>query len=52
MAPLPSHEPVHGSCVHWCPGSAHGSVVEWGWLIPVASTELGSPLARWGKYRV
>lgn len=42
---------VRTGSVHCCPGSARGTLTDWGWLIPVGSTELGSPLARWGKYR-
>lgn len=44
---IQNHELGHS----WCLGSSKGSLVEWGLLIPVASTELGSPLARWSKYR-
>ncbi|CAB1446126.1 unnamed protein product [Pleuronectes platessa] len=34
--PILTHEFGPTSCVHWCPGSTHGSVVAWVWLIPVA----------------
>ncbi|CAB1445939.1 unnamed protein product [Pleuronectes platessa] len=44
-----THEFGPSSCVHWCPGSIHASVVAWGWLIPSNREEerkqCGQPVA-------